>query len=146
MSYIIYYRTKLCQQISQYLLCTKVAIMLFYANSASNHLIAKQGGGREGDQKFQAALDMIHCKLIEITKGIYILQSAHQNFVPRLSGSEGSAGREVYSQIAMLTRIAKEQKNKMEEFQHKLLDKRIAEVYNILLQNNVCTLFQGVRQ
>ena len=35
---------------------------------------------------------------------------------------------ETNSQIAMLTRVLREKKNKMEEFQHKLLDQSTSEV------------------
>ena len=48
---------------------------------------------------------------------------------------------ETNSQIAMLTRVLREKKNKMEEFQHKALDQSTSEV----LCNNyysVCVLVQ----
>ena len=53
---------------------------------------------------------------------------AYQIFVPRVSESEGSVVGETNSQIATLTRVLREKKNKMEEFQHKPLDQSTSEV------------------
>ena len=54
-----------------------------------------------------------------------------QLIVPRLSENEGSVVGETNSQVAVLTRVLREKKNKMEGFQHKPLDQSISEVYTM---------------
>ena len=50
-------------------------------------------------------------------------------FVISFSEGEGSVVGEPSSQIAMLTRILREKVKEVEEFQHKLSDQTMSEVY-----------------